>query len=682
MRLFIAEKPSQGRTIAENLPGPHKRGNGCIETAGGTVTWCFGHILEAAEPGDYDPKWKPWPGNPSELPIVPKIWKLCPVPKAKDQLKIIKDLLGGATEIVHAGDPDREGQLLVDEVLEYLGNRKPVLRIWLSALDEKSVRQALSNLKSNAGFAPMKNAARARSQADWLVGMNLSRAYTISARRNGNPVAILSVGRVQTPTLALVVSRDREIERFVPKDYFSVSARMDAGGASFDLFWTPDPPRSFLDEEKRCVDRQAADGVASKVRGTEGTISVRTSDKSEPPPLPFSLSNLTVEASKKYGLSAKEVLDIAQSLYEKKLTTYPRTDCEYLPENQKADVREILAALSKRKNYAGLAESADPGLVSRAWNTEKVTAHHAIVPTREAGYSQSLSEKEEKIFDLICRRYLAQLYPPFRYTETVVTASLSGEPFRTGGKTAVATGWKQVYQDSGEEDSKDPDPLLPPLSTGVAARCRESTVHSKKTTPPKPYTDGTLLAAMKNIGKSLSDPDARKILSDTDGLGTEATRSRIIEKLLDPKIAYLERSKKAILSTPEGRAVIDAIDIEIKSPATTALWERRLEHIEKGEDAASFLGEIEAQIRKLTTETLTRKIMIPINGKRCPKCGSGVLRRVNGKFGPFLGCSGYPDCRHMEKLPGTNPAKTASAPKKSGKSPVRKSNAGKRTGRA
>ena len=273
MRLFIAEKPSLGRAIAENLPGPQKKGNGCIETDGGTVTWCFGHILEAAEPGDYDPKWKPWPGSPPDLPIVPKIWKLSPVPKARDQLKIIKDLLAAATEIVHAGDPDREGQLLVDEVLEYLGNRKPVLRIWLSALDEKSVRQALSNLKSNTVFDSMKNAARARAQADWLVGMNLSRAYTISARKNGNPVAVLSIGRVQTPTLSLIVSRDLEIKKFVPKDFFAVVARIEIGSTGpFDAFWTPPDTHPALDSEKRCIDSSSAFRIADRIKGEKGSI--------------------------------------------------------------------------------------------------------------------------------------------------------------------------------------------------------------------------------------------------------------------------------------------------------------------------------------------------------------------------------------------------------------------------
>ena len=671
MRLFIAEKPSLGRAIAENLPGPHKKGNGCIETAGGTVTWCFGHILEAAEPGDYDPKWKPWPGSPPDLPIVPKIWKLSPVPKARDQLKIIKDLLAAATEIVHAGDPDREGQLLVDEVLEYLGNRKPVLRIWLSALDEKSVRQALSTLKSNTVFDSMKNAARARAQADWLVGMNLSRAYTIAARNGGNPVAVLSVGRVQTPTLALVVSRDREIEHFVPKDFFAVVARLESGTSErFDALWTPPENHPALDSERRCIDRAEAERIAVRIKGQEGRLEVNKTEKPEPPPLPWSLSSLTMEASKKYGMSAKDILDTAQSLYEKKLTTYPRTDCEYLPENQKGEVRDILAALSKRTGYAGLAEGADPGLVSRAWNTEKVSAHHAIIPTREAGYSQSLSEKEEKIFDLICRRYLAQFYPPFRYTETVVTLLLSGEPFRAIGKTPVATGWKSVYRTDEEDDDNGQDPTLPPLSSGDVAHCRDGIVKAKKTAPPKPYTDGTLIAAMKSVGKTLSDPGEKKILLDTDGLGTEATRAAVIEGLLFR--GYIEKNKKSLISTPKGRALIAAVDPEVKSPATTALWERRLETISNGANPAVFHSEIENHVGRLVESALKKTVSIPLEGIRCPKCGSGVLRRVNGKFGPFLGCSGYPDCRHMEKIPGMAGRKTVSKPKTVEKSPPRR----------
>ena len=680
MRLFIAEKPSLGRAIAENLPGPHKKGNGCIETAGGTVTWCFGHILEAAEPGDYDPKWKPWPGSPPDLPIVPKIWKLSPVPKARDQLKIIKDLLATATEIVHAGDPDREGQLLVDEVLEYLGNRKPVLRIWLSALDEKSVRQALSTLKSNTVFDSMKNAAQARAQADWLVGMNLSRAYTISARKNGNPVAVLSIGRVQTPTLSLIVSRDLEIKKFVPKDFFAVVARIEIGSTGpFDAFWTPPDTHPALDSEKRCIDRSEAFRIADRVKGEKGSIEVKKTDKADPPPLPWSLSTLTMEASKKYGMSAKDILDTAQSLYEKKLTTYPRTDCEYLPENQKGDIRDILTALSKRKDYAEIAKNADPGLVSRAWNTEKVTAHHAIVPTREAGSPSILSGKEEKIFDLVCRRYLAQFYPPCRYTETVVTTTLSGEPFRALGKTPISSGWKSVYQTVDEDGGNEPESTLPPLSSGDVVNCRDGLVKAKKTTPPKPYTDGTLIAAMKNVGKTLSDPGEKRILLETDGLGTEATRAAVIEGLLFR--GYIEKNKKTLISTPKGQALIAAVDSEVKSPATTAIWERRLEAISKGEDPAGWNKEIESHVRRLIKSALEKTVSIPIEGKRCPKCGTGVIRRVNGKFGAFLGCSGYPDCRHMEKLPGTSPAKTVAAPKKGGKTSVRKSITVKRQGR-
>ena len=675
MRLFIAEKPSLGRAIADSLPGPQKKENGYIETGGGTVTWCFGHILEAAEPGDYAPKWKAWPGTPSDLPIIPEIWKLTPVPKAKDQLKIIKDLLGGASEIVHAGDPDREGQLLVDEVLEYLGNKKPVLRIWLSALDEKSVRQALSSLKSNSGFAPMKNAARARAQADWLVGMNLSRAYTISARSGGNPVAVLSIGRVQTPTLSLVVARDLEIEHFTPIDFFTVVARIESETSGrFDAFWTPPDNHPTLDSEKRCIDRSEAERIAVRIKGQEGRLEVKKSEKSEPPPLPWSLSSLTMEASKKYGLSAKEVLDTAQSLYEKKLTTYPRTDCEYLPENQKDEVRDILSALSKRTGYAGLVEGADPDCISRAWNTEKVTAHHAIIPTREAGSSQTLSDREEKIFDLVCRRYLAQFYPSFRYTETAVTIQLAGEPFRATGKTPLSAGWKSVYRTDEEDDGDERDPTLPPLSSGDVARCRDGTVKAKKTTPPKPYTDGTLIAAMKNVGKTLSDPGEKKILLDTDGLGTEATRAAVIEGLLTR--GYIEKNKKTLVSTPKGRALIAAVDPELKSPATTALWERRLEAIANGKPPEEFHSEIACHVERLIRSALAKPLSIPIEGKRCPKCSSGVLRRVNGKFGPFLGCSGYPECRHMEKLPGAKISKVPSA-KKSGERATQKRASGK-----
>ena len=653
MRLFIAEKPSLGRAIAEVLPGPHKKCAGFLETGGGIVTWCFGHILEAAAPEEYDKKWAAWPGSSGDLPIVPKIWKLSPVPSAKAQLAVIRKLLSEASEIVHAGDPDREGQLLVDEVLEYLGNRKPVLRIWLSSLDEKSVRQALSGLRSNREFAAMKEAAQVRSRADWLVGMNLSRAYSIAARKNGNPVAVLSIGRVQTPTLKLVVDRDREIESFVSRDFFTVEATLDSPNGAFKTVWMPEENHSALDAAGRCIERAVALAVADGTKAQKGVLDVSKSEKSEPPPLPYALSTLTMDASKKYGMSAKEVLDTAQSLYEKKLTTYPRTDCEYLPQTQWGEAREILSALGRLPGLSSAASQADSARRSCAWNTEKVTAHHGIIPTREAGRAGGLSEKEGRIFDLVCRRYLAQFYPPFRYAETIVRTRLGGEPFQAKGTTLLEIGWKSVYgPESDREDRKEPEPPLPALSSGDTVVARDCSVVARETTPPSPYTDGTLVAAMKNVHRAMTNPEDKKILNETDGLGTEATRAAILETLFSR--GYLEKSKRAIRSTPRGRALIDAVEPIVASPVTTAVWERSLESIAaagRGENSGEFLSKIVAAVSRLTKTALTLRVVIPVEGKICPECG-GVLRRLEGKFGPFLGCSGYPACRHLEKLPG------------------------------
>lgn len=644
MRLFIAEKPSMARNIAECLD-PQGKKDGYIEIKGGAVSWCVGHILSQAPPDHYDPKYREW--NESDLPIIPSKWRLIVSKGMTGQLGILKKLLGQADEIVNAGDPDREGQLIVDEVLEYLGNRKPVRRLWLASLDTKSVREALTSMKSNAEFTALRESALARSRADWLVGMNLSRSFTARARRGGFD-KVVSVGRVQTPTLSLVVSRDREIESFVPKDYFVLTASVKVSSGTLPMAWSPGPDHVGLDPDGRCVDRTVLVTVARNADGKSSRLDVETKRKTESPPLPFSLSGLTAVASKRWGYSAKEVLDAAQTLYERKLTTYPRTDCEYLPENQYGDAAGLLKSLG---NIWKEARNADPGKRSKAWNTEKITAHHAIIPTSQAADPASLGSKIlSNLYDLIVRHYIAQFYPDFTFSETTVKAVFAGEPFQTKGRIPLDQGWKAIF--SSEKDEEDEEggeqnrgQTLPALQNVETGTVSGTDIQSKKTTPPARFTDGTLILAMKSVHRFVTDPKLKAILKENEGIGTEATRASIIEILL--KREFLKKEgKKNLVSTPSGRALIDLVSIDVKSPGTTALWERDLESITSREKCEDFVSRIGTFVSKIVDGNRTGESG-RFSGQKgsaeshpCPSCGR-PLSRIKGPSGFFWGCTGY-----------------------------------------
>ncbi|MBQ3060204.1 MAG: hypothetical protein IJD16_07845 [Desulfovibrio sp.] len=396
MRLFIAEKPSLARAIADGLGTPQKD-NGCLRCGNDVVTWCFGHLLEPCFPEDYKPEYSSW--QREHLPIIPQTWRSRPKAKATAQLKIIGDLLQQADSVVNAGDPDREGQLLVDEVLEHFNCQKPVSRIWLASLDARSVRKALDSIRDNAPFAPLRDAARARQQADWLVGMNATRAMTIAGRERGRS-EVLSLGRVQTPTLALVVARDAEISAFKPSDYFVLQACLQHPDGEFSATFLPSVDQDGLDSSGRLTDNTVVETLISATRDGEAHITTAVREaRTKTAPLPHCLSSLQKEASARLSLSAKAVLDTAQSLYEKKLTTYPRTDCRYLPEEQFEAAGQILTMLSRASGMERMAGSADASLKSTAWNTKKVTAHHAIIPTGET--PGNLTSRERALYDLI-----------------------------------------------------------------------------------------------------------------------------------------------------------------------------------------------------------------------------------------------------------------------------------------
>ena len=459
MRLFIAEKPSVAKALAEEL-GVTSRGEGFIVCGSDTITWCFGHMLEQAEPDDYTPDDVPRGSNGKkiwridELPIVPEQWILNPKDDAKKQLQVIGRLLKESTEAVNAGDPDREGCLLVDEVLDHFRYEKPVRRFWASAVDSVALQRALKGMKDNSGFSGWSDAARGRARADWLIGMNLSRAYTLRAQRGGSR-ALLTVGRVQTPTLALIVQRDLDVENFKPIPFHTIRALVQHDGGSFLAAWKAQEEQEGLDPEGRLIDTAIADSIVSKVTGKSGQlVDYKQDAKKKHQPLAFALSDITVLASSRFGYNAATVLKVCQSLYEThKLTSYPRTDCAYLPESQLADAPEVMAAVAKvNPHLAGIISGVDFDIKSRTWNDKKVTAHHGIIPTMHRGNLASLDEQEKNIYSLIVHAYIAQFYPIHEFMQTTVVAEIENEIFSASGKVVTKNGWCDVFQEAEAED--------------------------------------------------------------------------------------------------------------------------------------------------------------------------------------------------------------------------------------
>lgn len=647
MRLFIAEKPSMAAELAKCLPGPLVRKDGYIETGGGVVTWVFGHILRQAEPGEYDEKYKKW--RAADLPIIPTEWKLLVADSCMKQFTIIKTLIAKATEIVHAGDPDREGQLLVDEVLHYTQNEKTVMRILVNALDEKSIKKALSDLRNNKDFYNLNQSALARSRADWLVGMNLSRAFTLAAQSAGHEVT-LPIGRVKTPTLALVVRREREIKEFKNADYYLIRADIKHENGSFKALWKPREEQQGRDSEGRLIDPLIATALIKKLEDSKEqalVISCDTNEKKEPQRLPFSLSALQVMAGKKHGYDPQAVLTGAQALYEKKLTSYPRSDCDFLPESQQADAGVILANLSgsQHGDLIKWSEKADISIKSRAWNDKKITAHHAIIPTEVPCKINTLPELERNLYILIAQAYIAQFYPIHVFNQTRAEIEHVNETFIANGRIIVTMGWKELYGGESKEEEDEDNKTLPAMKKGDNAEFIGVTAEKKTTKPPTRFTSSTLLQAMKEIHKYVKNPELKKHLKDVSGIGTEATRASIIKELTVR--SFIEEKKKYLYPTEAAYLLIDALPEELTYPDSTAIWEIIFNRMVDGK--AELNSFIDQQTNFITTLCQKAK-EIPIknydsNAQLCPRCKKGVLKLRNGKNGAFWGCTRFPECR-------------------------------------
>ena len=648
MRLFIAEKPSLGRAIAAELGVTQN--NPTFQICGSdTVTWCFGHILEQYDPQDYDDNLRIW--RRRDLPIIPKEWKLRPKESALTQLQVINHLLSEAEMVVHAGDPDREGQLLVDEVLEHFHYTGPVQRIWLASLDSLSVQKALATLKDNRDYADLRDAARARSQADWLIGMNASRAMTIFGRETGHNDGVLSLGRVQTPTLALVVQRDREIKAFVSVDYLILQASLQNDAGSFSATFKPSDTQTGLDSEGRLVDASIAQGIVDSVRGQTGIItSVTREKKKKPVPLPHCLSSLQKAASSKFGMTAQQVLDTAQSLYEKKLTTYPRTDCRYLPEEQFGDAARLITALSGVSGLEAVTAKADSALRGPVWDTKKITAHHAIIPTGEK--PQSLTAQETNLYLMIAVQYFLQFYPPMSYEAQKIVVSINDTTWEARGRLILEPGWTGVAAEEDEDaKKKEPEQSLPPVSSDTPVTCTDVDALKKKTTPPSKFSEGSLIEAMANIHRFVSDASAKATLKENEGLGTEATRASIIETLKGRK--YIEPSGKSLVSTPLGQSLIDMTPDVLKDPVMTAQWEQRLEQIARDElTLDAFMQDQITILPTLLNSVLSLPVTLLPTACPCPKCGRAMRKRPDKKYGGFFWACSDPDCHTF--LPDNN----------------------------
>ncbi|MGL5027119.1 MAG: DNA topoisomerase III [Shewanella oncorhynchi] len=688
MILYIAEKPSLGRAIADVLPKPHKKGDGFIEAANGDcVSWCVGHLLEQAEPDAYNPEFKAWKFE--HLPIVPDKWQLKPKAATRSQLTVLKRLVKQANTLVNAGDPDREGQLLVDEVIAYLGVTGDKLhqtqRLLISDLNPQAVKRALTQLRSNREFIPLSTSALARSRADWLYGMNMTRAYTIQGKKVGYQ-GVLSVGRVQTPLLGLVVRRDEEIAHFQSKPFYEVLAHLATEKQeTFSAKWQPSEAcQPYMDEEGRVLVRGLAQNVVSRISDKPALVTqLVAKDKKQNPPLPYSLSALQIDAAKRFGMSAKDVLDTCQSLYERhKLITYPRSDSRYLPVEQHNLAPSVLKAISDgAAELLQGADAPDPRLKSKAWDDKKVDAHHAIVPTEKTANLSSLSQRERQLYLHIARQYLAQFYPAYCYSETTVQVTIEGGLFNTKARQDKSLGWKQLFarqepngskasgnksteESAGKDDEENDEFIgqLPPLKLGQALHCTRGELLEKNTQPPKAFTDATLLGAMTGISRYVTDPEIRKILKETDGLGTEATRAGIIELLF--KRGFLQRLGKSIVSTDVGKGLINSLPASATTPDMTALWEASLNGICHKE--TSYQAFMQPLLGTLSTLIQNAGAQLPtaLNGLQ----GQGYRKTASNK-------SGYRKSPYRKASSSVKRTGTASTAKTSTSSSAKKSSA-------
>lgn len=628
--LVIAEKPSVARDIAKTL-GVSGKNEGYLTGENYVVSWAIGHLVTLAEPEAYDVKYKKW--NFETLPILPDSMKLEAIKKTRSQLKVLHKLMHSREidEIICATDSGREGELIFRYIYEITQCRKPFRRLWISSMTETAIREGFAHLQDGSHYDLLYHSARCRAEADWLVGMNASRAYTI---RYG---ALLSIGRVQTPTLALIVEKQKEIDAFVPQDYFEVQADFE----QYTGFWIDEKENTRLDL------REKAEQIAARVKGQRGIASqIVKEEKRQLPPLLYDLTELQRECNRKFGFSAKKTLDIAQSLYEKrKMITYPRTDSRYLSDDMVGKIKQTLGRLKDVpvfSSYAAevLAKEKLP-LSKRIIDNSKVTDHHAIIPTDTRLRTDHLTPEENKVFSLVAARFLAVFYPAYVYESTKVYTKVGLDTFLSKGKTVLQEGWQAVEkallpETRKNKTEKEEEQQLPPLTEQQPVVAKRTKVLDKKTKAPPPYTESTLLSAMENAGRFVEDEELKEQMKDS-GLGTPATRAAIIERLLS--VGYIMRKGKTLVPTEKGQKLIAVVPEELRSPQTTGKWEKGLSSIAKGKMTEErFLESIRRYVRFLVDDAAQHKKDVVFEAERprgkrsraqglgkCPLCGKGKI---------------------------------------------------------
>ncbi len=595
MRLWIAEKPSVGKDIAAAL-GESVRGDGFITVGSDVISWCIGHLLEQAPPEAYDPAYSEWALD--YLPIVPERWRMNPCGATKSQLNTLGMLLKQADSVVHCGDAAREGQMIVDEVLEHFRYKGDVHRLWLREMNTPAIRAAIKAITPNSRHQALYQSALARSRADWIMGMNLTRGFTHAWKSRGN-AGPLHIGRVQTPTLCMIVRRDLDIESFVPVDYFVLDVVFQHANGRFTATWAPPPDADYIDASGHVLNRKIVQAVAGAVHGKRGQISVfKTTTKSINPPLPFSLGELQKLANTLFGLSPKQTLSIAQALYEThKLTSYPRTDYCHLPEDEHRFAPDIIAAVKSnfgdKWDFPG---TPDFSLKSPAWNTSKIGDHHGIRPTNTKGRNlNALTSTELAVYRLIVRQFLAQFYPPYSYASMAATVECENHSFAANGQKMLTLGWRELIP------TDKPDVPLPSMSVGDAVATVEPILRAEQTTPPPRFNGASLIDAMEKAHLFVTDPAVKSRLKET-GIGTPATRAQIVESLVGRGYVTeaVKSKKKFYLSTPKGRALYTAVPDSLRKPDLTAYFEEMLKAVERAElPVATFMTHQSKFVHKL-----------------------------------------------------------------------------------
>ena len=623
--LVVAEKPSVARDIARVL-GARDKGENCLIGGGYVVTWAIGHLVTLKEPQELDERYTKW--RAQDLPILPQRMETKVIRKTSAQFRTVKKLMNDkeTQQIICATDSGREGELIFRYIYEQAGCKKPVMRLWISSMTDEAIRQGFETLRPSSDYDALYASARCRADADWLIGMNATRAYTL--RYN----VLLSVGRVQTPTLSMLVKRRKEIDSFVPKTYYTVQANFDGYHGTY----------VSQQGEKRIDSREQAEAIATRVKGRRGSVTQATREKkTEYPPLLYDLTTLQREANSQLGFTAKKTLATAQKLYEThKLITYPRTDSRYLSHDMPGKVEKALASYGGDLQEIGQkALGYGVRLTPRVFDDAKLTDHHAIIPTGKRAENLSLTPDERALYEMVARRLAAVFYPNHEYDALRVVTRVGEDDFLSTGKTVTQEGWKEVYRRQNEKRKKgEDDQKLPPLAEGDETVCKGAKAKEEQTKPPKEHNDASLLRDMEHAGRQIEDETLREAMKDC-ALGTPATRAAIIERLLE--VGYVKRTGKNLIATPKGVQLIEAVPPEIASPETTGRWERALSEIAKGRGGearfregiarlAAFLVQHASNAPDVSFEKEERRTGKGAKrpkdmGIACPVCGQGKM---------------------------------------------------------